>query len=72
MARKLARDFLAAGLYSVAATDLHSPNGASEWVEKAMTELRTLAGPAGFDGLMRVQPGHVLAGRPLESHEGVR
>lgn len=66
-ARKLARSFLEQGLYAVGATDLHGPVGAREWVGKALTELESLAGPAGYAALMRENPARILRGEPLES-----
>lgn len=67
-ARKLARAFLDEGLYAVGATDLHSPNGAREWVGKALSELRSRVGERAFEVLLRDNPSRLLAGKPpLES-----
>ncbi|MBU8897813.1 protein tyrosine phosphatase [Corallococcus sp. H22C18031201] len=66
-ARKLARAFLDEGLYSVGATDLHSPVGAREWVGAALAELRGRAGEQAVVQLMREHPARLLAGESLES-----
>src|SRR4029079_7862998 len=39
VAQKLAKSFLDEGLYAVAATDLHSPVGAEDWVGEAIRAL---------------------------------
>ena len=71
-ARSLAREFLDDGLYAVAATDLHAPTGAREWVGKALKELKSRAGDKLFAQLMQTHPGVILAGGPLESDLPVR
>nr|WP_225937858.1 CpsB/CapC family capsule biosynthesis tyrosine phosphatase [Myxococcus sp. RHSTA-1-4] len=67
MAKKLARAFLDDGLYAVAATDLHAPVGARDWVGRALSELRSRGGEQAFARLMRDNPSRLLAGEPLES-----
>ena len=64
-AKKLARGLLDQGLYAVAATDLHSPMGAREWLGRAFQELRQRAGEQGFDSLVRIHPLKILAGESL-------
>jgi protein-tyrosine phosphatase len=59
-ARKLARSFLADGLYAVAATDLHSPRDAQAWVGEAIEELRALAGEEALRRLLDDTPGRIL------------
>jgi len=66
-AKKLAKSFLDEGLYSVAATDLHSPVGAVDWVGRALKELHQRAGPAGAEALLRLHPARILEGLSLES-----
>ena len=65
VARRLARSFLEEGLYAVAATDLHGPTGARDWVGKALAELRVRAGNAGVTELLGTNPGAVLRGEDL-------
>ena len=67
-AKALARDFLSAGLYAVAATDLHSPKGAEAWVGEALEALRKAVGDAGLALLLRDNPRALLEGR--EPREG--
>jgi len=68
-AKKLSRAFLDAGLYAVAATDLHGPVGAREWVGRAMEELGRRAGERAFARLLRDTPASLLAGESLESDQ---
>lgn len=67
VAKKLSRQFLDKGLYAVGATDLHSPVGATDWVGKALRELRSSVGEAAFIRLMRENPEAILEGRTLAS-----
>ncbi|MCP3169284.1 tyrosine-protein phosphatase [Myxococcus qinghaiensis] len=67
LAKKLARAFLDDGLYAVAATDLHGPVGAREWVGRALGELRSRVGEEASSRLLRGNPSHLLAGESLES-----
>ncbi len=64
-AKKLSRTLLDQGLYAVAATDLHSPTGAREWLSRALEELRQRVGDQGFDSLLRIHPMKILAGESL-------
>lgn len=64
-ARKLARAFLADGLYSVAATDIHSAKDA-EWLEEAIEELVARAGEEAAHRLLAVHPMKVLRGEGVE------
>ncbi|MBI3184146.1 MAG: protein tyrosine phosphatase [Myxococcales bacterium] len=67
MAKKLARSFLEEGLYAVAASDLHSPEGAREALGEAMAELRSRVGEEAFLFLVRDAPSRILRGETLES-----
>jgi protein-tyrosine phosphatase len=64
--RKIAERLLDAGLYAVAATDLHHAEGAEEWVPEALEALEKRAGRKGFDRLLDLHPRRVLAGEELE------
>jgi protein-tyrosine phosphatase len=64
-ARKVAERLLGAGLYAVAATDLHHADGAEEWVPEALTELEEQVGHGGFERLFGENPRRVLAGEEL-------
>src|SRR5262249_30262454 len=72
VARRTARALLEEGLYAVAATDLHAAPGALQWMERALSELRALAGDAGLDRLFRDGPARVLAGEAVEMSGGGR
>lgn len=65
-ARKLAQAFLGEGLYSVASTDLHSPQKAREWVGEAMAALETEVGRDGAAALLGANPARILEGEPLD------
>jgi protein-tyrosine phosphatase len=64
-AKKLARGFLDEGLYAVAATDLHAPVGAREWVGRSLAELRKVAGEAAAEALLATHPRALLRGESL-------
>jgi protein-tyrosine phosphatase len=66
VARRTARALLDAGLYAVAATDLHAPAGARRWLERALSELRASAGESAVERLFRVAPARVLAAETVE------
>jgi len=68
--QRTARTLLAEGLYAVAATDLHGPTDAREWVGEALAELQALAGDTGLVSLLREGPRRVLAGEPVEMVRG--
>lgn len=63
--RKLAERFLDDGLYAVAATDLHHPAGAEEWIPEALDALETRVGRQAFDRLLSDHPRRVLLGEEL-------
>jgi protein-tyrosine phosphatase len=65
VAKKLARRFLADGIYAVAATDLHSPRDAEKWVGDAIAELRREVGDAEANRLLGENPLRILRGEPL-------
>ncbi|MEW5737636.1 MAG: CpsB/CapC family capsule biosynthesis tyrosine phosphatase [Myxococcota bacterium] len=60
--QKLARRFLDDGLYAVAATDLHSPVKAEQWVGDSLAALEKAVGKTGFDELFRIRPAKLLVG----------
>jgi len=64
-AKGLATKMMEQGLYAVAATDLHSPSGAREWVGRALSELRQRVGDRAFNTLLVSQPRKILAGESL-------
>jgi protein-tyrosine phosphatase len=64
-ARRLAEQFLDEGLYAVAATDLHRPEGAEDWVPEAMELLEKRGGDGTLERLFAVNPRRVLAGEEL-------
>lgn len=64
-ARRLSRAILDQGLYSVAATDLHSPHQARVWLGQAFAELRSRVGPQTFESLVKTNPLKILAGESL-------
>jgi protein-tyrosine phosphatase len=64
-ARELAERFLDAGLYAVAGTDLHSPEGAEEWIGEALETLAERAGAACVRRLCEENPRKALAGDGL-------
>lgn len=61
-AEKLARRFLDAGLYAVAATDLHSPVGAEKWLEDSLQALEKAVGAAAMSRLLSERPAKLLSG----------
>jgi protein-tyrosine phosphatase len=64
-ARKLAEQFLEEGLYAVAATDLHTPEGAVAWIEEALETLVERAGARALARLCSENPRRALAGEEL-------
>jgi len=64
--RKRAEKFLEEGLYSVAATDLHHPEGADEWLAEALEALDRRAGAEEVERLCAVNPRRILAGEEVE------
>lgn len=63
--RKQAERFLDDRLYAVAATDLHHPDGAEEWLPEAIEALEERAGGAELERLCAANPRRVLAGEEL-------
>jgi protein-tyrosine phosphatase len=63
--RKCAERFLDAGLYAVAATDLHHPDGADEWLAEALEALERRAGAAEVERLCGTNPRRILAGEDV-------
>ena len=64
-AKKLAHQFLDEGLYAIAASDMHSPVGAKEWLDKAMRELDKRVGTVAFADLLAKNPARILKGEPF-------
>jgi protein-tyrosine phosphatase len=64
--RKQAEAFLDERLYSVAATDLHHPDGAEEWLPEALDALEDRVGAAELERLCSSNPRRVLAGEDVE------
>jgi protein-tyrosine phosphatase len=65
-ARKLALQFLEQNLYAIAATDLHSPVGAEDWVGRSLEELKREVGKEGVTRLLETNPRRILAGEELD------
>jgi protein-tyrosine phosphatase len=65
LSQKLAEQFLAEGLYTVAATDLHRADGAEEWVPEAMELLEKRGGDGTLERLFALNPQRVLAGEEV-------
>jgi protein-tyrosine phosphatase len=61
-AEKLARAFLADGLYAVAATDLHSPVNAQQWVGDSLKALEKAVGARAYAALVSTTPASLLQG----------
>lgn len=64
-ARELAERFLDDGLYAVASTDLHSPEGAEDWIGEALETLAERAGVACLRRLCEENTRRALGGRDL-------
>ncbi len=62
VAQKLAKSFLDEGLYAVAATDLHSPVGAQDWVGEAIAALGKGWGATVLQQLLADTPAALLRG----------
>ncbi len=63
--RKTAERLLDEGLYAVAATDLHRPDGAYEWLGEALAALEKRAGNDVLDRLLATNPHRILAGEDV-------
>lgn len=64
-ARKRAERFVSEGLYAVASTDLHRPDGVREWIGEALAALEKRAGTDGLDRLLGGNPRRILAGEDV-------
>ncbi len=64
-ARKVAERLVSEGLYAVAATDLHRPDGVREWLDEALAALEKRAGAAALERLLAENPRRILAGGDL-------
>lgn len=64
-AQKLARQFLDDGLYAIAATDLHSPVGAEQWVAESLKALQKHVGAKAFASLTETNPSLILRGESV-------
>ncbi len=65
VAQKLAKTFLDDDLYAIAATDLHSPVGAEDWVAAAIAALAKGWGASRVKKLFDDNPAALLRGEPL-------
>ncbi len=63
--RKQAEAFLDDRLYAVAATDLHHPDGAEEWLPEALDALESRAGGSEVERLCARNPARILAGEEV-------
>lgn len=63
-AKKVSRAILGEGLYSVAATDIHSPKDGA-WLPGAIQELEARAGAAEAERLLATNPMAILRGEPI-------
>ncbi|MBI5547681.1 MAG: protein tyrosine phosphatase, partial [Deltaproteobacteria bacterium] len=64
-AKKTALRLLEAGLYSLAATDLHEASSSERWVRQALKELENRAGRAGLTRLLAENPARLLRDEEL-------
>lgn len=64
-AQKLSEQFLKEDLYSVAATDLHSPVGAEAWLSASLSSLERLVGAAKLAALLETNPRQLLQGKAV-------
>jgi protein-tyrosine phosphatase len=65
-ARRLAERFVSEGLYAVASTDLHRPDGVGEWLAEALAALEKRAGADGLERLLAGNPRRILAGEDVQ------
>jgi protein-tyrosine phosphatase len=61
-AQKLAKEFLDQGLYSIGATDLHSPVGAVDWISESIELISKQVGKTQLDLLLSKNPNSMLNG----------
>lgn len=64
-AQKLAQQFCDDDLYAIAATDLHSPVGAADWVGQSIAALKKGWGEARVQTLLSNTPAKLLANTPV-------
>lgn len=64
-AKKAALGLLEAGLYAVAASDVHEATSAAKWLPEGLRELEKRAGRAGLQRLLAENPAKLLAGEEL-------
>lgn len=64
-AQKLSRQLLDDGLYTIAATDLHSPVGAEQWVADSLKALQKHVGAKAFTQLTETNPSLILKGQSV-------
>lgn len=64
-ARRVAEQLLDAGLFAVAGSDLHGPEGAARWLGEALEALEARAGAAALRRLCDDNPRRALRGEPL-------
>lgn len=64
-ARKHAERLLSEGLYAVASTDMHRPEGVDEWLVEALAALEKRVGSIGLDRLLAENPRKILAGEEV-------
>jgi protein-tyrosine phosphatase len=65
VARKVAERLVSDGLYAVASTDLHRPDGVREWVAESLAALEKRAGGEALERMLAVNPRRILAGEDL-------
>ena len=64
--RKTARRLLDAGLYAIAASDLHEAEDAARWLGRAIEELEKEAGAPGMRRLLEENPARIVRGEEIE------
>jgi protein-tyrosine phosphatase len=64
-ARRFAERLVSDGLYAVAATDLHRPDGLREWLDEALGMLEKRAGAEALERLLGANPRRILAGEDV-------
>lgn len=71
--QRIARSLVEERLYAVAASDLHSPRDAAQWVGDSIAELKNLTGEAEAERMLRHAPWAILHGEapPEPVRDGV-
>jgi protein-tyrosine phosphatase len=64
-ARRFAERLVSDGLYAVAATDLHRPDGLREWLDEALGMLEKRAGAEALERMLGANPRRILAGEDV-------